>query len=229
MNTQYILQIDTATEVCSVSLSANGEVVDTVQTEVPNQHASRLTVFVEEILQRNDVAYTDLAAIAVSMGPGSYTGLRIGVSTAKGLCYSLDRPLIAVNTLKAMYDGYRRSVPSTSCDLYCPMIDARRMEVYMSVFDDEGGLISPTAAVIIDRDSFEVYKDKKIVLFGSGANKFAQLFEDDPTVTVDAGYKHSSAYMSEVVWQKYRKQDFEDLIYFEPFYLKEFVPTTPKK
>src|SRR5690606_33522786 len=129
MNTQYILQIDTATEVCSVSLSANGEVVDTVQTDVPNQHASRLTVFVEEILHRNHVAYTDLVAIAVSMGPGSYTGLRIGVSTAKGLCYSLDRPLIAVNTLKAMYDGYRRSVPDASYDLYCPMIDARRMEV----------------------------------------------------------------------------------------------------
>ncbi len=229
MNTQYILQIDTATEVCSVSLSTNGEVIDSVQTDVPNEHASKLTLFIEDILRRNNAAYTDLVAIAVSMGPGSYTGLRIGVSTAKGLCYSLDRPLIAVNTLNSMYDGHRRAVVDTSYDLYCPMIDARRMEVYMSVFDNEGGLISPTAAVVIDKDSFGAYKDRKIVLFGSGANKFAQLFEDNPGVHVDTMYRHSSAYMSEAVWQKYRGEDFENLIYFEPFYLKEFVPTKPKR
>ena len=226
---RYILQIDTATEVCSVSLSANGEVVDSIRTEVPNEHASKLTLFIDEILGCRQLAYTDLAAVAVSMGPGSYTGLRIGVSVAKGLCYSLDVPLIAVNTLEAMYDGYRSYNTDTAYDLYCPMIDARRMEVYMSVFDKAGRLLAPTAAVIIDEHSFEKFNDSQIVLFGSGANKFADLFGSNQVVAVDTEYRHSSAYMSKSVWQKYAQKDFEDIIYFEPFYLKEFVPTTPKK
>lgn len=229
MRNQYILQIDTATEICSVSLSVCGDMVDSIATTAPNEHASKLTLFIDEVLGRNNITFTDLVAIAVSMGPGSYTGLRIGVSTAKGLCYGLDLPLVAINTLHTMFNGYYLTRDSNSYDLFCPMIDARRMEVYMTILDKHGNTLSTTSAQIIDGNSFEDYNDRKVVLFGSGANKFEELFKNDPGITIDTGYIHSSAYMSQVVWQKYMNKDFEDTIYFEPFYLKEFVTTIPKK
>ncbi len=229
MRKQYILQIDTATEVCSVSLSLAGDSIDSIVATGPNEHASKLTLFIDEILNRNNILSTDLLAIAVSMGPGSYTGLRIGVSTAKGLCYGLDLPLIAINTLYSMFEGYQLTHVSSPYDLFCPMIDARRMEVYMSILDKQGSILSATSAQIIDENSFKGYEDSKVVLFGSGADKFQGLFENEYGITIDTAYQHSSAYMSAYVWQKYLDKDFEDIVYFEPFYLKEFVATEPKK
>lgn len=223
----YILQIDTATEVCSVSLSLNGELLHKIDATEPNLHASKLTVFIDELLKHAQLTYQDLAAVAVSKGPGSYTGLRIGVSTAKGLCYALDIPLLAINTLESMYEGYVTK-SSESDILYVPMLDARRMEVYQMIFDIRGTVLQDTEAVIIDENTFVNYDNKKLCLFGSGAAKLKTVFEGNPAVVIDENYKHSSAHLSQKAYQKFNQQDFEDLIYFEPYYLKEFIATTPK-
>jgi tRNA threonylcarbamoyladenosine biosynthesis protein TsaB len=226
MNT-YILQIDTATEVCSVSLSLDGKIVSKIDAEEPNLHASRLTVFIDELLKTAHISYADLAAVAVSKGPGSYTGLRIGVSTAKGLCYALDIPLLAVNTLESMYTGY---VIHSSKDhmLYVPMLDARRMEVYMKMYGQDGEVVRETDAVIIDAETFLGNADKTICLFGSGAEKLRDILGEMHNIMIDTSYKHSSAYLTKSAFEKFNKQEFEDLIYFEPYYLKEFVATTAK-
>lgn len=225
----YILHIDTATEVCSVSLSQGELLLDTIETREPNQHANKLTLFIKEILDRHKILHTDLAAVAVSKGPGSYTGLRIGVSTAKGLCYALDIPLISINTLSVLFEGYKSQATTATDTLYCPMIDARRMEVYMAIWDGASKLIEPTSARIIDQDSFEAYGAKNIHLFGSGAPKFKELFADNPQISIAPNYLHSSKHMHQLALQRFIDQQFEDLIYFEPFYLKEFMVTTPKK
>lgn len=223
----YILQIDTATEICSVSVSLNGETMGQVEADEPNLHASKLTVFIDQLLKSLHIEYSDLAAVCVSKGPGSYTGLRIGVSTAKGLAYALDIPLLAINTLAMMYAGYiKHSIDNT---LYVPMLDARRMEVYLEVYDANGNLLVPTEARIIDEHSFDTYAERDIVLFGSGATKLNDLFANNPSIKVDALYIHSSTYMSAVAFDKFQNKDVEDLIYFEPFYLKEFIALLPKK
>ena len=225
----YILQIDTATETCSVSIGLDGKVLGRIDAEEPNLHASKLTVFIDQLLQDVKLGYSDLKAVAVSMGPGSYTGLRIGVSTAKGLCYALDIPLIAVNTLESIFEGYTADKTMEDGNLYIPMLDARRMEVYMAVYSNNAELLVPTKAEIIDAQSFDQFADKNIYLFGSGATKLADTFVDNKRVHIDLAYQHSSAWLTKVASEKFNNQNFEDLIYFEPFYLKEFVATTPKK
>lgn len=225
----YILQIDTATALCSVSLSLDGILVDTLDAIDPNVHASKLTVFIDELLLKNKVIYKDLKAVSVSMGPGSYTGLRIGVSTAKGLCYALDIPLLAINTLESMFNGFLGTNKLQAEHIYMPMLDARRMEVYMQVYNGNGALIQDTKANIISEDSFSDFENKNIVLFGSGATKLKDLFSSHESITVVEDFKHSSASMSSLSYSKFVNNDFEDLVYFEPYYLKEFVATTPKK
>lgn len=225
----YILQIDTATEVCSVSLSADGKVLTELLAEDNNVHASALTVCIDKLLESVSLNYGDLSAVAVSMGPGSYTGLRIGVSTAKGLCYALDIPLIAVNTLESMYEGYISEKGITEGVLYVPMLDARRMEVYMAVYDHKRTCVQKTEAVIIMSDTFEPFAPIEVVLFGSGANKLQELLEGSINVKIDTEYSHSSAYLSSVAFRKLITNEVEDLVYFEPFYLKEFVAGVPKK
>lgn len=223
----YILQIDTATEVCSVSISLDGKTIGKKEATEPNLHASKLTIFIDQLLKEHKIAYNELNAICVSKGPGSYTGLRIGVSSAKGLCYALDVPLLAINTLDMMYLGYNKD--KTQSTYYVPMLDARRMEVYLEVFDSKGHLITPTEARIIEENSFGAYVDKKVVLFGSGAAKLEQLFENNANVIIDTSFVHSSSSMSTMAFEMYNDQNFEDLIYFEPFYLKEFIAILPKK
>lgn len=225
----YILQIDTATEICSVSISADGVLVGEYTAEELNVHASMLTVYIDRLLQQLTLDYKDLSAVAVSKGPGSYTGLRIGVSTAKGLCYALDIPLLAINTLASMYEGYLQHFGLADNSLYVPMLDARRMEVYMSIFDNTRRCVQDTAAVIIDVNTFDTFSEKKIVLFGSGANKLGELLNDRKHITIDRQYRHSSAYLSNIAFRKLQDKEVEDLVYFEPFYLKEFVATVSKK
>lgn len=222
-----ILQIDTASDTCSVSISVDGVLLDCLEAQEPNLHASKLTVFIDELLKRNALAFTDLQAVAVSKGPGSYTGLRIGVSTAKGLCYALDLPLIAVNTLESMYKGFIEKQGFTENWIYVPMLDARRMEVYLNMYQNHQ-LIRTTEAVIVDAHTFDSYTSHKVVLFGSGAAKLMELFAHNPQIIVDESYPHSSAYMTASVYEKFTHKEFEDLIYFEPYYLKEFIATTPK-
>ncbi len=228
MNEVYILQIETATPSCSAAISKNGVCIATVDAPEGNMHASHLTVFVQEVLEQAGLRMEDVSAIGVSKGPGSYTGLRIGVSAAKGLCYALDIPLLAINTLEAMWEGFVRTAGSASPELaYVPMIDARRMEVYMAIFDAAGATLEATSAQIIDEHSFA--SPTQYVLFGSGADKFVPLFADRSNVTVEPEFQNTASYFSSAAYSKYQAQDFEDLVYFEPFYLKDFIAGTPKK
>lgn len=230
MSTTYILQIETATQVCSAALSADGETLASMDVDEPNVHASRLTLMVEELLQKTGLVFGDLSAVAVSKGPGSYTGLRIGVSTAKGLCYATDLPLIGIDTLAGMAAGFVADRPIAGNTRLCPMVDARRMEVYTAVFDNQLQLIAPAAAVIVDEHSFAYLgADHRLALFGSGADKLVELFRGDARFDVVSGFKNSARHWSGLAYRAYREQQFEDVAYFEPYYLKDFVATTPKK
>ena len=233
MSDKYILSIETATNLCSVSLAKNGNNVFSVVGEEPNLHATKLTVFIQNLMQKSGLSLDQLSAVAVSMGPGSYTGLRIGVSTAKGLCYGLDIPLIANNTLEALVAGYlakdKPAIESNS--LLVPMIDARRREVYTAVFDCKGMLLKETEALIIDQNSFDEFLNAghQVILFGSGADKFTDTFENHKNIQVVTSFDSIATYQDRVSYDKFLGQQFEDVAYFEPFYLKDFVATTPKK
>ncbi|MCS4228725.1 tRNA (adenosine(37)-N6)-threonylcarbamoyltransferase complex dimerization subunit type 1 TsaB [Sphingobacterium sp. BIGb0165] len=226
-----ILQIDTSTTVCSVALSENGQTLAVIDLDEPNAHAAKVTVLIEQILCETKRSMKELIAIAVSMGPGSYTGLRIGVSTAKGLCYGLDIPLIAINTLEALFFGYQEQFGLQEGEAFIPMLDARRMEVYSAVYDHKRGLVKPTSAEIIDADYYEelLTKYNRVNLFGSGADKFDTLFETNDRVNVQLGFKDSAAFLSQLAFDKFQNKEFEDVAYFEPFYLKDFVVMTKKK
>ncbi|MCO4292326.1 tRNA (adenosine(37)-N6)-threonylcarbamoyltransferase complex dimerization subunit type 1 TsaB [Solitalea sp. MAHUQ-68] len=224
-----ILSIETATACCSVALSNNEQVIAFKEETSPNIHASSLTVFIEEILQASGLSVADLDAIAVSMGPGSYTGLRIGVSTAKGLCYSLNKPLIAINTLKAMANGYLLNNDTSNGVLLCPMIDARRMEVFTTIYNQQLNEVEATNAAIINETSFtELLGEQKIVFFGNGAEKCKSMLTSENAL-FDTGAYNSARFVAPLAYVKYLQNSFEDVAYFEPFYLKDFVSTQPKK
>ena len=215
-----ILLIETATKSCSVSLSSENKII-ACKEEVNKQysHAEKLTVFITELFKTQDFSIKDLDAIAVSKGPGSYTGLRIGVSTAKGLCYALDIPLISVSTLKAM--AFRMAQKEES-DLYCPMIDARRMEVYNAFYNSTNKEIRGIQADIIEADSYQKELDKKVLFFGDGAQKCKQIIQHPNAKFLDDIFP-SSKDMLEIANEKFSENFFEDVAYFEPFYLKDFV------
>lgn len=222
-----ILQIETATPVCSVALSVNGETIVLKELAGQNIHASNLTLFIDEVLQMAQLNYAQLDAIAVSKGPGSYTGLRIGVSTAKGLCFALDKPLIAIGTLQMMASGFLQQHPNYG-GLICPMIDARRMEVFTAVYNNKLKSLEAVNAKIIDDKSFILELDNNFVTFiGDGAAKCAPVLTH-PNAHFSADNFNSATYMSRLAHEAFTKGKFEDVAYFEPFYLKDFVFTTPK-
>ncbi len=225
LNSKMILQIETATTVCSVALANRGGVIAFKEIDQRNIHAEVITVFIDEILKGAGVKYSDLDAVAVSSGPGSYTGLRIGVSTAKGLCYALDKPLIAVETLEAMAGGMiARGVNSDV--LLCPMIDARRMEVYTALFDTAGNRILPTAAEIIDENSFAVQlAQSKILFFGDGAPKCRETLSGNANALFIDDFTNSAVHLTVRAYQKFLAGQFEDVAYYEPYYLKDFLVT----
>ena len=214
------LLIETATKSCSVSLSSENKII-ACKEEVNEQyyHAEKLTVFITELFKTQDFTTKDLDAVAVSKGPGSYTGLRISVSTAKGLCYALDIPLISVSTLKAMAFGMAQKEKS---DLYCPMIDARRMEVYNAFYNSTNKEIRGIQADIIEACSYQKELDKKVLFFGDGAEKCKQMIQHPNARFID-GIFPSSKDMLEIANEKFAENFFEDVVYFEPFYLKDFV------
>jgi tRNA threonylcarbamoyladenosine biosynthesis protein TsaB len=219
-----ILQIETATTVCSVALSDNGSVLAYKELEQRNVHAEIITLFIDEVLKTVDKQYQDLAAVAVSCGPGSYTGLRIGISVAKGLCFALDIPLIAVETLEAMADGMISQNSFDDSTLLCPMIDARRMEVFTAVFDTKGIRVKPTSAEIIDENSFAgPLKTNKILFFGDGAAKCGEVLGVNPNAQIISGFINSARYITKKATEKYLAKDFENVAYFEPYYLKDFI------
>ncbi|MET0572403.1 MAG: tRNA (adenosine(37)-N6)-threonylcarbamoyltransferase complex dimerization subunit type 1 TsaB [Pedobacter agri] len=222
-----ILQIETATQVCSVALSIDGKTICVKEEIGQNLHASNLTLFIEDVIHATKLTYQDLDAIAISKGPGSYTGLRIGVSTAKGLCYALDKPLIAIETLKMMAAGF--IAENQFSGLICPMIDARRMEVYTAVFNTELNALEPTSAKIIDETSFaNLLATNQITFLGDGAAKCVETLQQSNASFSEANF-NSAKYMSLLANQAFQQSDFEDIAYFEPFYLKDFVVTQPKK
>ena len=217
-----ILCLETATPSCSVALVHNGEVLACEEDPKGQNHSEKITLFIDKVMKKADISYSQLDAVAVSMGPGSYTGLRIGVSTAKGICYAVSKPLIAVETLHAMAYGCKNN------GILIPMIDARRMEVYAAIFDENVNKIKDTEAIIIDENSFsDLKKDHHLYLFGDGADKCAELFENDDRITVIKEFYCSAKYMNVIAQRKLDTKDFVDVAYFEPFYLKDFVPGTP--
>lgn len=224
-----ILNIETSTIACSVALATDGEVIALEESFVRNSHAENVTVFSESVLKQAGLTFHDLDAIAVSMGPGSYTGLRIGVSTAKGFCYSLDKPLIAIGTLKAMAKGMISKTENSEDYHYCPMIDARRMEVYSALFDHNLNEVRKTEAEIIDSGSFSNHlKDQKLLFAGDGAEKCKIFLESNSNAYFIDELFPSAKYMSNLSEQKYLNEEFENVAYFEPFYLKDFVAGLPK-
>jgi tRNA threonylcarbamoyladenosine biosynthesis protein TsaB len=221
-----ILQIETATASCSVALARDGIILAVKQVNQRNIHAEVITLFIDELINAAGIKYADLDAIAVSCGPGSYTGLRIGVSTAKGLCFALDKPLIAVETLEAMAYGMmsKEEYLTGSDTLLCPMIDARRMEVFTGVFITDGERIRQTSAEIIDENSFsDLLKDKKVLFFGDGAEKCQPILGGNPNAVFFPGFINSAAYLTPKAAEKFRNKDFENVGYFEPYYLKDFI------
>ena len=225
-----ILCLETATPVCSVALNEACCTLALRETEGQNAHSEKITNFIREAMETAKIDYRQLDAVAVSKGPGSYTGLRIGVSTAKGICYAADLPLMAIDTLEAMAYGMKEKLSSqiTENDLLIPMIDARRMEVYAAIFDAKLNKIQDTAALVIDENSFEeLQKDHHLWLFGDGAPKLKKVFEDQTNISIIEGFKPSAAFMRPLAEKALREKDFVDVAYFEPFYLKDFVAGKP--
>jgi tRNA threonylcarbamoyladenosine biosynthesis protein TsaB len=231
---ERILQIETATEVCSVALAESGNLIALREFSEGKSHAAILSVFINEIFKETGILISSLDAVAVSMGPGSYTGLRIGVSVAKGLCFGLEKPLIAVPTLESMFYGMKnileiRNYNFNDSDIFIPMIDARRLEVYMAKFDLHGNQIEQTSAKIIEPNSFNNIPDTgKIFFFGSGSDKLIDIITHKNAV-FNADFAHSSVNMNTIALSMFRLKKFVDSAYFEPLYLKDFISTIPKK
>ncbi len=221
-----ILNIETATKNCSVSLSENNKILALVEfNEGQFSHAEKLHTFILEVLKIADKTMNELDAIAISKGPGSYTGLRIGVSAAKGLCFSLDKPLISIPTLTSLAN----SLQIVQGEFIISLLDARRMEVYSSIFDSDHHQIEETKAEIIDKNSFEEYLKKgKVYFLGDGAEKCKAIIKHKNADFLD-NYYPSSKEMGNLSYKKYKNKDFEDVAYFEPYYLKDFVAGKPKK
>jgi tRNA threonylcarbamoyladenosine biosynthesis protein TsaB len=220
-----ILQIETSTQTCSVALSEEGNLIQLIEKTERNIHASMITLFIEELMLKAKKIYADLDAVAVSMGPGSYTGLRIGVSTAKGLCYALDIPLIAVNTLEAMSSGFLSTCFSVNQQtLFCPMIDARRMEVYCAVYDYQNKNILPTEAKIIEDQAFaDLFNNHIVYFFGDGAEKCESILGLNLNARVMVDFENSASHLTKLAFDKFKNNEFEDVAYFEPYYLKDFI------
>lgn len=224
-----ILHIETATDVCSVALARDGILINELHAIEARSHATQLTLLIERICKEASISYSKLDAIAVSKGPGSYTGLRIGVATAKGLCYGLDKPLIGVNTLESFTHELllqKKNIAEslTTSDLFCPMIDARRMEVYSALFNQQKEFVRETKAEIITEQSFaEELKHHKIFLFGDGASKCKSTLQHRTNTVFIDDFIPSARGQIQIAAKAFEQKHFEDVAYFEPFYLKEFV------
>lgn len=225
-----ILCLETATPVCSVALNDGCCTIALRETEGQNAHSEKITNFIREVMETANISYNQLDAVAVSKGPGSYTGLRIGVSTAKGICYAADLPLMAVDTLEAMAYGMKAKLGSqmSDSDLLIPMIDARRMEVYAAIFDAHLNKINDTEAMVIDENAFaELRQNHRLWLFGDGAPKLSKVFENQPNINIIDGFRPSAAFMLPLAEKALKARDFVDVAYFEPFYLKDFIAGKP--
>lgn len=236
MNQALILHIETATDICSVAISEGDQHLAVVESGPERSHATLLNSFIRECLKKSQKELSHIDAVAVSKGPGSYTGLRIGVSTAKGIAYALEKPLLSSGTLENMAHGAGshpeiRELLSKYDNglLLCPMLDARRMEVYSAFFSTGLELIRQVTADIVDQDSFkDILGKHPVCFFGNGAEKCEQVLSH-PNAHFVSGINPSASNMLKPVLKRFTEQIFENVAYFEPFYLKDFIATTPKK
>lgn len=218
-----ILLIETATPVCSVALARAGGVVAELHTSQPNAHSSCLSLLIGQLLDQGHIPFRSLDAVCVSSGPGSYTGLRIGVSTAKGICYALGIPLLAVPTLQSMAAQFYAQHPQYQ-GMVCPMIDARRMECYTAVFDASATQLKPVSADIVTPRLYDPFLDKGEVTFiGDGAGKTRAILGLHPNARYHPSFQISAAGMAPLAAARLRQGQTEDVAYFQPYYLKDFV------
>jgi tRNA threonylcarbamoyladenosine biosynthesis protein TsaB len=228
---ERLILIETSTALCSAALAEDGVITSYRESSAPKAHASLTAVFIQEMLEEKGLTIADCDAVCVSKGPGSYTGLRVGVSTAKGLCFGSGRPLIAISTLDILVA--QAQIPD-NLKYIVPMVDARRMEVYAAVYEIAGQAgndvrqITETAPAIIDENSYsDILEKGKVLFIGDGAGKCADVIKH-PNATFVQCWPKASA-MLEPAMKAYKEKRFEDVAYFEPFYLKEFVATVSKK
>ncbi len=214
----YILHLETATKACSVALSLDGKLLQLKEvTEDGFSHGENLTVFIEEVLNSEKISIKEVKAVSLSSGPGSYTGLRIGVSVAKGLCYSLNIPLIAIDSLKCIYEMAKKVYPEKTI---VSMIDARRMEVFSSIFSSKGELLKEISADVIDEKSYSDFEP--FIACGDGAEKLREIWKGR-NIDIDSSILSSAKAQVELAFAKFQISDFVDVAYFEPFYLKDYV------
>lgn len=228
-----ILSIETGTDICSVALANDGELMALRESDEGRDHAKKVALFVDELLRETGVQPSDLDAIAVGKGPGSYTGLRIGVSFAKGLCYGLNIPLVAVGSLDALAEVAIEDNEAGILDVenwddavLCPMVDARRMEVYTRLFDAEGRALNEVSAEVVTEHTFaEVRQERQLVIFGNGAAKCREVLPDATYINITP----SARGLARLAHQRLSAGQTEDIAYFEPFYLKDFIVIPSKK
>lgn len=229
-----ILNLESSTEVCSVALWSEGKLAAIMEDTEGMNHARLMASYIQEVMRKGNTDFKSLSAVAVSEGPGSYTGLRIGVSLAKGLCYAHQIPLIAVSPLQAMTDhiiASRKQLKLSDSEnlIFCPMIDARRMEVYMAMYDHQNQEIESVGARIIEEDIFnELLENHTLVFFGNGSEKISTVVRHPKAVFIH-GIKTSAQFMCKLSVKAYKNKQFADLAYFEPFYLKDFIAGISKK
>jgi tRNA threonylcarbamoyladenosine biosynthesis protein TsaB len=228
-----ILCLETATNICSVALCDNNGVVALKESAEGRSHASLLTVFISDLLKEAGLTIGNLEAVAVSKGPGSYTGLRIGVSAAKGIAYAASIPLIGVATTRSMFHGFKtfaeKKYGAYKSDLFAPALDARRMEIYYCVFDSSGKEVKGISAEIINAGTFSNFaSSSRIFIFGDGASKCHDVLKGK-NIIIDNDFGISASFMLKPAYEAMVEKRFEDVAYFEPFYLKDFLTTKPVK
>jgi len=225
-----ILSLETSSPICSVALHQDGALLGQSELRLEKSHSSHLSILIEQLLENTGHTVHDLGAIALSDGPGSYTGLRIGAAAAKGLCYALDIPLLAVNTLQALAHQVASHTSKPESFLYCPMLDARRMEVYTALYTHDGQEVLAPTPLVLEADTLaEQMTHHHLLFFGSGAAKFQPLVADQPNAGFLTNVEPSAIAIGELGQSAYQRQEFRDVAYYEPFYLKEVYTTTPKK
>ncbi len=224
-----ILSLETSSPVCSVALHRDGKLLGQSELRLEKSHSTHLSVLFEQLLHNTQHELADLAAVAVSDGPGSYTGLRIGAAAAKGLCFALNIPLLAISTLRAL--AYQVAQVTAEADryLYCPMLDARRMEVYSGLYTHRGEEVLAPAPLILDSETLnEQLAHHRLLFFGNGASKFQPLVAGQPNAGFLTEIEPSAIAVGALAQAAFERQEFHDVAYYEPFYLKEVHTTTPK-
>lgn len=224
-----ILSLETSSPVCSVAVHQAGILVGRAELRLEKSHSSYLSVLINQLLENTGHTLQDVAAVALSDGPGSYTGLRIGGAAAKGLCFALDIPLLAVSTLQALAWQVTAYTASPETYLYCPMLDARRMEVYTALYSHDSQEILPPTALVLTPDALaEQLGGHRVLFFGNGAVKSQPLLAEQPNAGFLAGIEPSAVAVGALAWGAFQRQEFRDIAYYEPLYLKEVYTTTPK-